>query len=50
MNKENSCNLDRIDKNILKFMELKRREIIANISDLPPLKKEIVIKNKLNLA
>ena len=45
MGKGNSCNLDGIDKNILKQMELKRREIVANISDLPPLQKEIVIKN-----
>jgi hypothetical protein len=34
-----------IDKEILQQMELKRREILTNISDLPPLKKEIVIKN-----
>ena len=45
MGKGNSCNLDGIDKNILKQMELKRREIVANISDLPPSKKEIMIKN-----
>ncbi|MED1469854.1 hypothetical protein [Bacillus salipaludis] len=45
MGKENSCNLDRIDKHILKQMELKRREIIVNISDFPPLKKENIIKN-----
>lgn len=45
MGKGNSCNLDGIDKKILKQMELKRREIVANISDLPPSKKEIMIKN-----
>jgi hypothetical protein len=45
MGKESNCNLDGIDKDILKQMELKRREIIANISDLPPSKKEIIIKN-----
>ncbi|MBT2733691.1 hypothetical protein [Bacillus sp. ISL-7] len=45
MGKESGCNLDGIDKDILKQMELKRREIIANISDFPPSKKEIVIKN-----
>ena len=45
MSKGNSCDLDGIDKNILKQMELKRREIVANISDLPPSKKEIMIKN-----
>ena len=45
MCKGNSCNLDGIDKKILKQMELKRREIVANISDLPPSKKEIMIKN-----
>ncbi|MGH3040453.1 MAG: hypothetical protein ACRDNG_01695 [Gaiellaceae bacterium] len=45
MGEESSCNLDGIDKDILKQMELKRREIISNISDLPPSKKEIVIKN-----
>jgi hypothetical protein len=45
MGKGNSCNLDGIDKNILKQMELKRREIVANISDLPTSKKEIMIKN-----
>ena len=45
MGKGNSCNLDGIDKNILKQMELKRREIVANISDLPPSQKEIMIKN-----
>jgi hypothetical protein len=45
MGKKNSYNLDGIDKDILKQMEQKRREIIANISDLPPSKKEIVIKN-----
>ncbi|MBT2735705.1 DUF2321 domain-containing protein [Bacillus sp. ISL-7] len=39
------CYLDGIDKDILKQMELKRKEIIENISDLPPSKKEIVIKN-----
>lgn len=42
---ESSYILDEIDKNILKQMELKRREIISNISDLPLSKKEIVIKN-----
>ncbi len=42
---ESSYILDEIDKNILKQMELKSREIISNISDLPLLKKEIVIKN-----
>lgn len=45
MNEESSCNLEGINKGILKQMELKRREIISNISDLPPSKKEIVIKN-----
>ncbi|MBK3497268.1 hypothetical protein JFL43_21045 [Viridibacillus sp. YIM B01967] len=45
MSEESSCNLDGINKGILKQMELKRREIISNISDLPPSKKEIVIKN-----
>ncbi|MFB7642759.1 hypothetical protein [Peribacillus butanolivorans] len=43
MGEESSCNLDGIDKDILKQMELKRREINSNISDLPPSKKEIVI-------
>lgn len=45
MGKVSSCNLDGIDKDILKQMELKRKEIITNISDFPPSKKEIVIKN-----
>ncbi|MFJ8268573.1 hypothetical protein [Peribacillus asahii] len=45
MSKEGSCNLDEMDKDILKQMELKRSEIIADISDLPLSKKEIVIKN-----
>jgi hypothetical protein len=42
---KSSCALDGIGQDILKQMELKRREIIANISDCPPSKKEIVIKN-----
>ena len=45
MGKKSSCTLDGIGKDILKQMELKRREKIANISDFPPSKKEIVIKN-----
>ncbi|MDQ0201179.1 hypothetical protein [Neobacillus ginsengisoli] len=45
MGKESNCNLDGINKDVLKQMELKRREIISNISDLPPSKKEIAIKN-----
>ncbi|MGM0878734.1 MAG: hypothetical protein ACQEWV_29645 [Bacillota bacterium] len=39
MGKVSSCNLDGIDMDILKQMELKRKEIIANISDLPPSKR-----------
>lgn len=45
MGEESSCTINGIDKDILKQMELKRREIISNISDLPPSKKEIAIKN-----
>jgi hypothetical protein len=45
MNEVSNCDLHGIDKEILQQMELKRREIIANISDLPLSKKEIVIKN-----
>lgn len=45
MGKESSCTLNGIGKDILKQMELKRRKIIANISDFPPSKKEIIIKN-----
>ncbi|MGZ4161888.1 MAG: hypothetical protein ACXVNF_13975 [Neobacillus sp.] len=45
MGEKSSCKIDGIDKDILKQMELKRREIISNISDLPPSKKEIAIKN-----
>ncbi|MGM0878542.1 MAG: hypothetical protein ACQEWV_32470 [Bacillota bacterium] len=45
MGEETSCDLYGIDKEILQQMELKRREILTNISGLPPSKKEIVIKN-----
>ena len=45
MGKKSSYILDGIGKDILQKMELKRREIIATISDFPPSKKEIVIKN-----
>jgi hypothetical protein len=51
MGKKSTCNLNGIDKDILKQMELKRRTIIANITDFPPSKKEIIIKSldELNL-
>ncbi|WP_177177391.1 hypothetical protein [Bacillus sp. MUM 116] len=45
MSKESKCNLNGIDQDKLKQMELKRREIISNLSDFPPLKKEIIIKS-----
>lgn len=48
MGKEYSCNLDGIDKDGLKQMELKRREIIENISDFPPSKKELSLKISIN--
>ncbi|GHH99685.1 hypothetical protein [Neobacillus kokaensis] len=45
MDKECNCTLYGINKDVLKHLEQKRRGIITNISDLPPLKKEIIIKN-----
>ncbi|MGG1680175.1 hypothetical protein ACIFOT_31310 [Neobacillus sp. NRS-1170] len=45
MRKESNCNLNGIDTDNLKQMELKRRKIIENISDFPPSKKEIIIKS-----
>ncbi|GIN57320.1 hypothetical protein [Lederbergia ruris] len=45
MNEECRRDLQKMDKEILQQMKQKRREILANISDLPPSKKETVIKN-----
>ncbi|MBV7508594.1 hypothetical protein KW850_25595 [Bacillus sp. sid0103] len=45
MREESNCNLNGIDTDNLKQMELKRRKIIENISDFPPSKKEIIIKS-----
>lgn len=45
MSEERNGNTPEIDKEVLQQMELKRMKIITHISDLPPSKKERVIKS-----